>query len=362
MQIYIIKIGPRMRAFFLKYIKPWSGLTLGIVCILVFAICRMFPSTTESIYGRILFPAVRFLLDFTFGLLAFPAIYLFLPILLFLLIYWFRVKGFKNKIRGLFNFTGYILMLFYLLWGFNYARPSIQTKHALHRLQISNDELSNFTLNCIDSLNFIRNSLTHHLNLKNLEQSEVKELQTVVHIEAMKNGFNVANNLRTREISPPGVLRKWGISGIYFPFTGEGLVEYHHNMYEKPFILAHEMSHGFGIADEGEANLLAYLACIASDNKLVKYSAHLAMWQYLHYEIRKRALFDSNFLQTKLSESVLNDLQIIREDQILYPEWFPNLSEHVNDAYLKTHGIEDGTEAYQSLPMLYLKYKKAAHF
>jgi hypothetical protein len=349
-----------MRAFFLKYIKPLGGLAAGLVCILIFIAFRIFPSLADSIYGQGIYPLVRFLLDFSFGLLSFPAVYLFVLLTIILLIRWLITKSLKNKMRDLLNFTGVVVALFYVLWGFNYARPSIQTRYALHTHTISDAALRVFTLNCIDSLNALRSRLPAQLKLQKPEQTEVQKLQKLVHNEANIHGFNVANNLRSREIRPAGVLRKWGISGIYFPFSGEGLVECNHNLLEKPFIIAHEMAHGFGITDEGEANLLAYLASVKSDNELVKYSAHLAMWQYLRFEIRNRTLFETDSLRKKLNDLVIKDLQFIREDQMLYPEWFPNLSEQVNDAYLKTHGIEEGTDAYQSLPVLFLKYKKAA--
>jgi hypothetical protein len=60
-----------------------------------------------------------------------------------------------------------------------------------------------------------------------------------------------------------------------------------------------------------------------------------------------------------LSEEVINDFAFIRQERLKYGEWIPGLSDHVNDFYLKSHGVEDGVEAYLSLPALYLKYKKA---
>jgi len=336
-----------------------GGLAAGLICILIFIVFRIFPSLAESIYGQGIYPLVRFLLDFSFGLLSFPAVYLFVLLIIILLIWWLITKSLKSKMIGLLNFAGVVVALFYVLWGFNYARPTIQSKYQLKEHFISDEAISAFAFQCIDSLNSVRERLPVQLNRQKTNYAKIAELQVLVHAASSKHEYDVANNLHCREIVPAGVLRKWGISGIYFPFTGEGLAELNHNALEKPFILAHEMTHGFGITDEGEANLVAYLACLQSDNDMENYSAHLAMWQYLLYEIRSRELYETDSLRSKLSNLVLIDLQFIREDQKLYSEWIPNLSEQVNDAYLKTHGVEDGTDAYQSLPLLFLKYKKA---
>ena len=56
----------------------------------------------------------------------------------------------------------------------------------------------------------------------------------------------------------PEWMRALKIAGVYVPFTGEALVDLTRSRAAVPFTAAHEVAHMLGVADEGEANLLAY--------------------------------------------------------------------------------------------------------
>jgi len=62
-------------------------------------------------------------------------------------------------------------------------------------------------------------------------------------------------------------MRKVGVAGIYMPFTGESYCDGTFPEVVKVFIKAHEMSHGYGVADEGEADYFAYKAL--SENQII---------------------------------------------------------------------------------------------
>src|SRR5690606_21319492 len=96
----------------------------------------------------------------------------------------------------------------------------------------------------------IESSLSHRA-LEDLVRSEMKKN---LHLLGLNNrGFP-----RTKEFFPAGLLRKLGIMGIYFPFTGESYIDPSLHLLEKPFTIAHEMAHSFGITNEGEANFAAW--------------------------------------------------------------------------------------------------------
>ncbi|MCB0582976.1 MAG: DUF3810 family protein, partial [Phaeodactylibacter sp.] len=69
--------------------------------------------------------------------------------------------------------------------------------------------------------------------------------------------------------------------GLYFPFTGEGHIDAGLHPLQKPYVMAHELAHGYGFGDEGTCNFLGYLACIGSDDPVIAYIGHLNYWRTL---------------------------------------------------------------------------------
>ena len=67
-----------------------------------------------------------------------------------------------------------------------------------------------------------------------------------------------------------------GLSGIFVAFTGEPSINSIVPDPSLPIVVAHEKAHQRGITQEGEANLVAFMACSrASDSAYVSYSAYL---------------------------------------------------------------------------------------
>ena len=50
--------------------------------------------------------------------------------------------------------------------------------------------------------------------------------------------------------------------------------------FERPFVVAHEWSHLAGVADEGDANFLAWLACVQAPPP-----AQYSGWLFLYSEV-----------------------------------------------------------------------------
>src|SRR5205814_9716148 len=72
-----------------------------------------------------------------------------------------------------------------------------------------------------------------------------------------------------------------GIDGMFNPFGHEPLVIAGPYPFELPFLMSHELAHVRGIANEGEANLVALLATVASEDPRFQYSGWLYVWEYL---------------------------------------------------------------------------------
>ncbi len=147
------------------------------------------------------------------------------------------------------------------------------------------------------------------------------------------------------------------ISGMYMPFTGEANVNTNYPDYVVAFTIAHEKAHQRGIADEDEANFMAFLACMASDDEYLKYSAMMNMYDYYLDE----TLVNDTQLYTELVENT--DRRIIGE-MFSYYNFFKKYSDSsaakaadkVNDTYIKAMGNDDGIKSYGLVIELYHAY------
>ncbi|MBE6598045.1 MAG: DUF3810 domain-containing protein [Ruminococcaceae bacterium] len=136
------------------------------------------------------------------------------------------------------------------------------------------------------------------------------------------------------------------ISGMYTFFTGEANLNTNYPYFVNVYTTAHEMAHQRGIARENEANFMAYLACISSDDPYLQYSGYLSMYQYLAPHV-------SSASKTLYNEAVKGLDERVKGDLAAYSEFFDKyrdstaaeVSDAVNNTYLVLQGTE-GTESY----------------
>lgn len=333
----------------------YFGLFCGVAAILLFLLLRIFPHTAEILYGNGLFPVIRIILDYSLGILPFPVVYLF-PLFLgyHILRPFFKAKNWCQHLRYYLNFIGYMIAAFYVLWGFNYARPDLSSRIDYNQSAVTSQELEAFGAQLVAEINELRSPELIHETFSGTEFES--SLRQSVDAVLQRYEIDLNTKCRIRLVEPTGVLRRVGISGIYFPFTGEALLEKAHPLPDQLFVMAHEFAHSYGVTDEGEANLVAYLACIRHKDPIIRYAGHLAMWEYLSYTFRRKNSVRGISLKKELSPMVMDDLERLKAERRKYREWVPDLSNSINDTYLKAQGIEEGTAAYLSLPELYLRH------
>jgi hypothetical protein len=139
-----------------------------------------------------------------------------------------------------------------------------------------------------------------------------------------------------------------GIAGVYIPFTGEAIVSTINTDPFLPSVMTHELAHRLGFAPEDDANFIAYLACMESEEPILRYSGSLMAFNYcfnaLTNQEYRRAVW--NRLGEEDAE-VLRDFERNREAWRRYER--PVLREAaaaVNNTYLQTMGQEEGVKSY----------------
>ncbi len=148
------------------------------------------------------------------------------------------------------------------------------------------------------------------------------------------------------------------ITGIYTFFTGESNINIIFPDYTIPYTAAHELAHQRGIAREDEANMMAFLVSIESDDKYIKYCAYVNMYEYVASALRKADKELYKKADTMLDVNVYNE-------QVAYSKFFKKYSKSVtsqisgavNNIYLQSQGTE-GRKSYGMVVDLTVAYFK----
>lgn len=344
-------------------IGKWIGLYLGLFALLLRFFATSSPSLTEKWYTASLYPLIRVLLDHTVVLLPFPAVYLLLITLIYIGYRFIRtltrIESRKQKLlmlpRLIINCLGIVVFAFLMFWGYNYYRIPLY-----QQLEISPSPLSTALL--IGEMGATQNTLVSLRKNSRWDSSGLAKvpkfsLQNALIREEMKSilkTWNLSWKGRpvVKQLYPEGTLRKLGIFGIYFPFTGEAYLDPSLHPLEKGFTMAHEMAHGFGITDEGEANFIAWLVCSQSSQSFYRYAAALKLFRYQLndlYRMDKEAY--SQFL-LQIPEPIKNDIREVQANNRAIMPIASELSRKTNDFYLKSQGVKAGVLSYAQLPML----------
>lgn len=333
-----------------------SSLKVGVVTLLVTFLLNMgfrfSPDFYEVVYFRTVYQAIRVAHDFTLGYLPIPSLYL---MLIFMLWFFFRKvrANLKSWLKCLFLFLVWIVILFYWLWGFNYNQERLSSRLELEIPAIDSTYITQEFLKQTELLYALKDSMTGTTSKYYSFESHIRENQV-----AILNQWNMPTKGRVRvRYMIPGSLLHFRTSGIYIPHASEGHVDI--GLYKKqhPFTIAHEMSHGYGITDESEANFVGYMTCIRSNRLEVVYSAELAYWRYLIRYYRSFHPDDWSDYYNGLDPRLIQDLNLIQNHIKKYKDWMPKYRDVIYDNYLKTHGVKAGIRSYDQMILLIAAYK-----
>jgi len=351
-----------------KYGK-WIWVGLGVVALLLRWLLS--PAQIEQLYSRGLFKSVRWLLDHTVGILPMPIGYI-LVIILIIGLLWRTVDLFRSKRTwqqklkdtgmSTLAFAGAVVFLFLFLWGFNYGRIPLEEQLGLELQPLTLEELESDMKASAVRLAQLRSEISHATDSAvavAIYPHVLEEDQRAVLENVLTNlGFPDVGEVRARVLRPKGVLLRFSSSGVYFPFTGEGNVDLGLYPLQMPFVLTHELAHGYGFGDEGTCNFLAYLACLESEDPIYRYSGQMAYFRYLASNYLQYKPEEYQEFRADLPKGIQADLNAINANLLEYPDLIPRLQHQAYTTYLKAQGISEGKENYSRILMLVRAWKK----
>lgn len=308
----------------------------------------------SSFTGLLPFSLAEFLVFFLLGIL----IMLFVLMLISI-----KKRRFKQSFLNFFAYVSLLYILFMFLWGFNYDRLSFDKISGLQVRESSKQELYLLCEDLIKRANFLREKLDENSKGIMVIRGGYKDV-----FKRAEKGYDTVANLYPElsgKYGPPkrillsSKMSYTGITGIYIPYTGEANVNINITDMMLPATAAHEMAHQRGFAREDEANYIAYFTCSMHPDADFQYSGVMLALIYSMNALAGSDMEGYKALKTNYSTGVRNDLIYDKEFWAKYEGKTQEISDNINNTYLKSNGQTDGVKSYgRMVDLLLAEYRE----
>lgn len=273
-------------------------------------------------------------------------------------------KNFYKWLRPLISFIMAIFTIFLFAFGPAYGRNKLATNLDLEQKDVSAEELYSTAVKLSAEMNHIIGNVSFDTSGESIMPYDYKTLVDKMNVAFDKYADSVDYishfNSNPKPIALSEPMTYTHISGVYTFMTGESNVNTNYPDFLLPYTMAHEMAHQRGIAREDEANFVAFLVCIGSDDDYIKYSGYANM---IHYIIKPLSSADSELYKKYVIYSMHGDLV---DEFSAYSRFFDKYRESkasevtgtVNNAFLQSQGQAAGTKSYGLVVDLAVAYYK----
>jgi hypothetical protein len=264
--------------------------------------------------------------------------------------------------------AGALVLLFYVLWGFNYARPPLVERLGWPEWQPPEvSELEELATTAVDAAN------QAYWDIHNTKDAgeptpmpdDLGELD-----RALEEGWRRTAELldlsaasgrrygRTKRLLLTPIVARLGVAGFYFPWTAEANVLWDSPAVRRPQSMAHEKAHQRGTGPESEASFLGFVAGAHAPHAHARYAAYVfAQGQLLGLLARAdRTAF------RRVAKRQYPGVQRDLADDAVYWRQFrgvgTSVGRRVNDRFLRTNRVRGGLTSYRRSVRLLLMFAK----
>lgn len=353
-------------------IPLWSkvALILALVCLVVYIVMCISPVFADF-FNKYVGGSFRFIFAQITNVLPFSlaeAALILIPILLFLIIRYvwiYRCNTRRSTVVTLiciFSVASMFFSSFVLTFAAAYRGAELEDKLGIQSEKIDKHDLYNTAEYLVAEINSLADEMHYDSEGFSIMPYSFDEMNNKL-IEAYdkfadEHGFinNFYSKLKPVLLSE--AMSYAHITGIYTYFTGESNLNVGFPDYTIPYTAAHELAHQRGIAREDEANMMAFLVSLCSDDTYIRYCAYVNMYEYVASALYKADKDMFRTLDKKLDPNVINE-------QRAYSAFFKKYSQSitsqvsgtVNDIYLQVQGTE-GRKSYGMVVDLTVAYLK----
>jgi hypothetical protein len=261
---------------------------------------------------------------------------------------WLRIVG--RLVSRTLVMAAALYLAFLAAWGFNYRRVPLIEKVEFNPAAVSSESALRLAITSVNEVN----ARFRPAQGVNTERERVDPSLAAAFIKTQQAlGRRVRHPVLARpkrSLLDP-YFRAAAIDGMTAPFFMETLFASDILPVELPVVVAHEWSHLSGFADEGEANFVGWLTCLAGSEH-AKYSGWLFLYAETAGVLSER---DRAEVSERLEPGPRADLLAIAErrrrnvNPIVWAAGW-----RMYDQYLKANRVESGTASYGQVLRLVL--------
>lgn len=342
-------------------------------------VASLFPHTVEKVYAAMVAQTIIPVLSRATGLisvsLAETAVVFFIAAIAYetVRVTVFHIKGQKVGKTMVLDFGVKLLVLlslayfvFILLWGLNYYRSDFADLAHLTVKPASTEDLAVVCENLIGRMNALRTTVDEDRNgimrvggdkSRVLARAQTGYRKAAGIYPELGGNYGQAKGII---LSVP--MSYLGITGFYFPFTGEANVNMAVPDVILPATACHEMAHQRGFAREDEANYIAYVTCNMNPDSDFQYSGTLlavlhSMNMLKSYDCQRYMQLQENY-----SKQVRQDLNDYALYWARHEGMAERLSTQLNDLYLKSNRQAEGVYSYNRMVDLLIAEYRAGRY
>ncbi len=344
----------------------WILTLAAAVCHILFLVNRGFADAfngTVSVFFRGLTARLTGWLPFSLA----ETVILSLPVTVPLLIVVCVRKASRGKryairvICGLLAVLAMFYSLFVVTFAAGYRGTTIDRKLGMDRQEVSAIQLYETAMIVVNRLNLLAETVTYGEGVGSIcPYSHAKTVELCLDsYEKLAGRYDFLPVLQApvKQITSSPFMTYTHISGMYTYFTGEANLNTNYPDFVNVYTTAHEMAHQRGIARENEANFLAYLVCIGSEDLYMQYAGYLNMYEYLANPLYMSSPDLYSIMVSHLSDKVKYDLRYYSEFFDKYRDNVAaDVSDAVNNTYLVLQGTMEGTRSYGMVVDLAVAY------
>lgn len=344
-----------------------AGIGFLVLGILVLIVARYFHGFSEW-YATKIYPVFvesfgRFSGLFPFSVVE-ALLYILIVIIIVMATTMFRKKCFCDFFANAFIVASVLFFLYCFNCGVNYYRISFAESEGYDVESYSIEDLRKTCEWLTEKVNVLSSQVKRDNDgIMYLDVNEQEEA-----VKAMTNLGERYPKLSGYYPRPKALWNHWilsvqQLSGIYSPFTIEANYNGAMTDYNIPLTTCHELSHLKGFMQEEEANFIAFLACLQSEETVFQYGGYLLGWIHCMNLLYRTDYEAWEEIRENLSANVEPDLKANSDFWGKYDGAVAEVADRINDTYLKANGQKDGVESYGRMADLiviyYLKNMKA---
>ena len=195
---------------------------------------------------------------------------------------WKSVWAFAGKILSV---ALVILILFVWTLGTGYHGTTLDRRLGLDKKEVSEDDLYELSVVLTEQVNRLTSEISYAADGFSEMPYSLDEMNGLLldAYDRLSESYDFLPRMysRVKPVMLSELMSYTHITGVYSFFTGEANLNVAFPDYTLPYTAAHELAHQRGIAREDEANFVAFLACVSSDDLYIQYSGYLNMLEYV---------------------------------------------------------------------------------